>query len=76
MNVEFNPEYLCTTKFLIVTFWQIYHDMPEQFPCHFLTLELNTKNEATDDFSKHVELLVRVRALVSILKLGGGGGAA
>ena len=34
--------------------------MPEQFPCHNLTLDLNTKNEATDDFSKHVELLVRV----------------
>merc|ERR1712079_725489 len=47
-------------KFLIVTSGQIYHDMPEQFPCHNLTLDLNTKNEATDDFSKHVELLVRV----------------
>ena len=43
-----------------MTSGQIYHDMPEQFPCHNLTLDLNTKNEATDDFSKHVELLVRV----------------
>ena len=45
--------------------------MPEQFPCHFLTLEFNTKNEATDDFSKHVELLIRVCINSQLSKIGG-----